>query len=736
MAALISRANSLIIAAFVAAFALLAILYFRYDAEVRDAQFWVDHTYRVEVHIKDLLIALDEAEGGQRAYLLTGRDEFLDPYAAARDRWGLLFSELKGLTADNPAEQQRLDGLSSLMQRRFEGLAQTIEARRGRGLEAAMALAIANNGRQISLHIRDILNLMLASENDLLSQRYVIVRQNHATTVILMIVGGLVAALLLALGGWLVRRTERERRRAEAAVRDAAAQLRLSFDSLSQGIAVFDNDLCLANWNQCLQSLLGLKPELLVRGASYAEIVHALRRENDFLETPGEVAETITAPGHAAPVVFRRQWEGDRSFELRRTLLPGGGFAITVTDITLQVRAEELQRNTQKMRALGELTGGVAHDFNNLLTVIGGNLDLLQHNQTLDADARRYVASALRGVSRGSSLTQHLLAFGRRSPLAPIPIDLNRLTSEMTNGMLRRALGERVDLKLVESAGLWPAYADPAQLENALLNLAINARDAMPDGGKLTIETANVTFDERYASENEEVTPGQYVMVAVSDTGSGMPPDVVARAFEPFYTTKEEGKGSGLGLAMVHGFAKQSRGHIKLYSEVGNGTTVKLYLPRSQHNAVEQPQAPIHMPRGDATVLVVEDDPDVRRVAVAQLMDLGYRVFEAGDAEAGLKIFSARGDIDLLLTDVVLPGRLRGRELADLVRRVSPHTAILFMSGYTENAIVHDGKLDEGTLLLQKPFRREELAKKVALALNLGEAQAETDNIVRLPPPR
>jgi CheY-like chemotaxis protein len=286
----------------------------------------------------------------------------------------------------------------------------------------------------------------------------------------------------------------------------------------------------------------------------------------------------------------------------------------------------------------------------------------------------------------------------------------------------------------VESAGLWPAFADPAQVENAILNLAINARDAMEEGGKLTIETANVTLDQQYADQNDEVSPGQYVMVAVSDTGKGMAAGVIDRAFEPFFTTKEEGRGSGLGLAMVHGFAKQSKGHVKIYSEVGSGTSVKLYLPRSQRDVVDETLAPAHLPRGTATVLVVEDDTDVRRIAVAQLTDLGYLVLDAADAEAGLKVFTDTGNIDLLLTDVVLPGRLRGRDLADLVRRASPTTKILFMSGYTENAIVHDGKLDEGTLLLSKPFRREDLAKKVALALNLGDAQKPDDNVVRLTP--
>jgi signal transduction histidine kinase/CheY-like chemotaxis protein len=734
MAQLATKANSLIIAAFVLVFGVIAMLYAQYDSEVRDAQEWVDHTYTVQAHIKDLRVAMDEAETGQRGYLLTGRDEFLAPYNAARDRSALLYGELKNLTADNPVEQDRLTKLSPLMQQKLALIAASIEGRKSAAPNTVPDTSELDRGRVVMADIRDLLAAMTTTETELLRQRLATVAAGRVRTTILVSVGAALALLLLVLGGLLLRRAARDRRRSEQAVRDAANQLRLSFDSLSQGIAVFDAKRALANWNQCFVSLLQLPAELARRGVAYATIATALAADGEFLETEAQLEAGGSAPSSGGPVVFQRARPGNRAFELRRTMLPAGGFAVTFTDITNQIRAAEVQRNSQKMQTLGELTGGVAHDFNNLLTVIAGNLDLLQNKKWLDADAQRYVAGALRGVDRGTSLTQHLLAFGRRQPLAPKPIDVNRLAAEMTSGMLRRSLGERIDIKIVESAGLWPAYADPAQVENAILNLAINARDAMPEGGKLTIETANVTLDEQYAEQNDEVTPGQYVMIAVSDAGEGMAPNVVARAFEPFFTTKEEGKGSGLGLAMVHGFAKQSKGHVKIYSEVGSGTSVKLYLPRSQRAVTEDTQAPASLPRGTATVLVVEDDTDVRRIAVAQLTDLGYRVLDAADAEAGLKIFTDAGNIDLLLTDVVLPGRLRGRDLADIVRRASPVTKILFMSGYTENAIVHDGKLDEGTLLLSKPFRREDLAKKVAVALDLDRAEPQGDNVVRLSP--
>jgi signal transduction histidine kinase/ActR/RegA family two-component response regulator len=733
MAQLATKANSLIIAAFVLIFGVIALLYTQYASEVAGAEAWVDHTYTVQAHIKDLRIAMDEAEAGQRGYLLTGRAEFLEPYNAARDRSALLYAELKNLTVDNPAEQVRLDKLSPLMQQKLALIAASIQARKT-ATNAAPDMAELDRGRGIMSEIQAALAAMTVTETELLHVRLAKVAAVRMRTAVLVSCGAAASLLLLIVGAFLLRRAARDRRRADQAVRDAASQLRLSFDSLSQGIAVFDASRLLINWNQCFVSLLGLSPALVVRGATYASIAKVLGESGEFLESEAQIEAGLTAPGNAGPVVFQRARPDNRTFELRRTVLPAGGFTVTFTDITNQMRAAEVQRNSQKMQTLGELTGGVAHDFNNLLTVIAGNLDLLQNKKTLDADAQRYVAGALRGVDRGTSLTQHLLAFGRRQPLAPKPIDINRLAAEMTSGMLRRSLGERIDIKIVESAGLWPAYADPAQVENAILNLAINARDAMPDGGKLTIETANVTLDEQYAEQNEEVTAGQYVMIAVSDTGKGMAPEIVARAFEPFFTTKEEGRGSGLGLAMVHGFAKQSKGHVKIYSEAGNGTSVKLYLPRSQRAVIEDTQSPASLPRGNATVLVVEDDTDVRRIAVAQLTDLGYHVLDAADAEAGLKIFTETGAIDLLLTDVVLPGRLRGRDLADLVRRASPMTKILFMSGYTENAIVHDGKLDEGTLLLSKPFRREDLAKKVAVALHLDIDQRQSDNVVQLSP--
>jgi CheY-like chemotaxis protein len=323
------------------------------------------------------------------------------------------------------------------------------------------------------------------------------------------------------------------------------------------------------------------------------------------------------------------------------------------------------------------------------------------------------------GATRGAGLTQQLLAFARKQTLMPVPIDLSAMLPDMVN-LLRRTLGEHIEVRTVGAAGLWPAMADPAQVESALLNLSLNARDAMSSGGHLTIEVANKVLDADYARQHVEVTPGDYVMLAVSDTGIGMPPDILARAFEPFFSTKDDGRGTGLGLAMVHGFVKQSGGHIKIYSEVGEGTTVRLYPPRAVGAVVPvlRSGAPADLPRGSATILVVEDEPAVRDACVAILRDLGYRVLEAGDGLEALRVFGENdGKVDLLLTDVVLTGRMKGNEVASRLKEIRPELHVLFMSGYTENAIVHHGRLDDGVQLIGKPFHREQIARKVAEVL-------------------
>ncbi len=395
--------------------------------------------------------------------------------------------------------------------------------------------------------------------------------------------------------------------------------------------------------------------------------------------------------------------------------------ARVAAEIASRRQAETALHHAQKLETIGKLTGGVAHDFNNLLQVVSGNLQLLTKDVAGNARAERRVANALAGVARGSKLTSQLLAFGRRQPLQPHPIDVGRLVTGMED-MLHRALGDGIEVKLTISPGLWHAFVDPPQLENALLNLAINARDAMNDSGRLEICCADAYLDAAYARTRHDVAAGQYVMVEVADTGSGMTPEVLAQAFEPFFTTKPPGKGTGLGLSMVYGFINQSGGHVRICSEVGQGTTIRLYLPRT-----DQPVEPAEPPRsaerhiaagGGRIILVVDDEDEVRDTAVELLIELGYRVLKARDATAAAAILDSGAPIDLLFTDVVMPGPLDSRELVRRAQTRLPHIAVLFTSGYADDVMVDPGQLAHEIRLLPKPYTRDVLADAVRSALH------------------
>jgi two-component system NtrC family sensor kinase len=381
--------------------------------------------------------------------------------------------------------------------------------------------------------------------------------------------------------------------------------------------------------------------------------------------------------------------------------------------------AEQALRQSQKMEAVGQLTGGVAHDFNNLLTIIIGNLGIAKRG-VVEARAERALNNALVGAERAAQLTQRLLAFSRRQPLNPRVLDVDKLIVSISD-LLARTLGENIKLEAIGAAGLWKVEVDASELESTLLNLALNARDAMPEGGKLTIETSNAYLDDEYCRQHEGLTPGQYVLIAVTDSGAGMSAETIDRAFEPFFTTKEAGKGTGLGLSQVYGFMKQSDGHVRIYSEPGEGTTIKLYLPRRYGDeAALSGDDDIGSERGRGeTILIVEDDDGVRQYASEILRDLNYQIIEAKDSAAALRLLDADKKFDLLLTDVVLPGK-NGRELATEVENRRPRTKVIFMTGYSRNAIVHHGRLDPGTELIQKPLVERVLARKIRQVLDGG----------------
>ncbi|MHC2331762.1 hybrid sensor histidine kinase/response regulator [Bradyrhizobium sp. USDA 4454] len=514
-----------------------------------------------------------------------------------------------------------------------------------------------------------------------------------------------------------------ERKAAETKLRESEEQFRLLVQSVTDyAIFMLDTSGHVASWNAGAQHIKGYAPEEIIG-----------RHFSDFYTEADRVAGLPLIGLETAARDGRWEHEGQRVRKdgtvfwahvvidaIRDDTGELLGFAKVTRDITERREAEAALRaaqasmiRSQKLEAIGQLTGGVAHDFNNLLQVISGNLQLLSKDIAGNARAETRVQSALAGVARGSKLASQLLAFARRQPLEPRVVNAGRLIQNMDE-MLRRAIGGEIEVETVVAGGLWNSLVDPDQLENAILNLAINARDAMNGEGRLTIEASNAFLDDEYVRQHDELSAGQYVMIAVTDTGVGIPPDILERVYEPFFTTKTEDKGTGLGLAMVYGFLKQSGGHVKIYSEVGAGTTVKLYFPRAVAREDTLVGAPAGEVRGgEETVLVVEDDDEVREVAVSMLTELGYRVVKARDAASALVVIDSGIPIDLVFTDVMMPGSVRSPDLARKAKDRLPNVAVLFTSGYTQNAIVHGGRLDPGVELLAKPYTREALARKI-----------------------
>ena len=584
----------------------------------QEAFVWVRHTLEVENQVSLVLSRLQDAETGERGYLLADRNPaFLEPYQAAVANSRTDLQRLARLVEDSPSQSARVQELTRIALTREDLLASAITRfNRGDALPANHFL----QGKELMDQLRAIVLAIKAEEDRLLAERTAAADRYALYVVVTLLI---MAVLVVVLGLF----------------------------------AFLDNRRKLADAIAARNALEAANQRLVAEAAS---------RES----------------------------------------------------------AEAQVRQMQKVEAIGQLTGGIAHDFNNMLAVVIGSLDLArQRLETGDtARATRNVGAAMEGAQRAAQLTARLLAFSRQQPLSPQPLDVNRLVAGMSE-LIARTIGEQVRVETVLAGGLWRAFADPGQLENVILNLCVNARDAMAaqGGGRLTIETANAHLDDDYSESHADVIAGQYVMVSLTDTGTGMPPEVVERAFDPFFTTKAPGEGTGLGLSQVHGFVKQSRGHVKIYSEPDTGTTVKVYLPRVTAGAAALPgedAQPAEVPRGQGeTILVVEDEERVRQVSVEALRSLGYRVEAAGSAAEALAVLDGGAVPDLLFTDVVMPD-MNGRQLAEKAGETRPGLKVLFTTGYTRNAIVLNGMLDADVAFIAKPFTVEQIARKVRRVLD------------------
>jgi signal transduction histidine kinase/DNA-binding response OmpR family regulator len=712
----ILTANRLVLLAAVPLFLVLATIAYitvQFAANENAAQRRVAHTYQVIGSLRQVLVDAQDAETGQRGFLLTQQQGFLTPYQSATGRIDRDLVRFRQLTADNPDQQRRADALVALIRERFSALDMSLKASVGAKPSPDLVKALeAGKARMDALRVE--IASGMAAEQALLPVRSR-QRDEQQRYEIAFAVGVAVLALgVLLIAASMLVRNNLSLARAERARADDAAILQATVDTVRDGVAYFTAEGVLRAFNGNFFRLLDLPDSLARQRETRLSDLQAIEasRPQQILAPPAEGAEGVEGRGaldtHHIPVA-------GRELDVYRAHVATGGFLIVVMDVTARMRAEGIVRQSQKMESIGHLTGGVAHDFNNLLQIISANLDLAVTSDEVKGNAilGQRLQNAMGAVSRGSRLTGQLLAFARRQALEPRSVDLARVIHAMTD-MLRRTLGEQIEVEAVIAGGLWNTLADPNQIENAILNLAINARDAMPDGGKLTLEAANAHLDDAYAALQGDVTPGQYVMLAVSDTGGGMTSETMNRAFEPFFTTKAEGKGTGLGLAQVYGFVKQSGGHIKIYSEMGEGTTVKIYLPRTRRPQDAADSASRQVAQGGSErILVVEDDEGVRAAVIDTLTDLGYAVQRAENAEGALKLLEGGVRVDLLFTDVVMPGPITTRELARRALEIDPGLKILYTSGYTQNAIVHNGRLDDDAFLLSKPYRRDELARKL-----------------------
>ncbi|MCW5770232.1 MAG: CHASE3 domain-containing protein [Rhodospirillaceae bacterium] len=723
------------------------------------AQDDVERTLTILREIERLVSIAKDAEIGQRGFLITGDDVYLARYRSAVQALPSAVARLRDLMSDSPEQMRRMVNVDELQRTGMRLLALNIEARRSGGAGAIDTGRLAQ-GKSILDGLRAEAGRIADDESKLLRERDEAASRRATYTVVALGLGALVSVGLIVFIFLRLEREAMRRRRAEAGLRDANAGLETRIAARTQDLQreVAERrdteELMRAIVEEAPFAVIGLAPDrkvMLWNGAA----------ERIFGYAAGEVIGKpypLVPPGGEAEFddIIRRTSAGERlnAYAVQRRHKSGrlveitfGGAPLYHQDGTLRgmvfllqdvtgIRSTERQlRQAQRMEAVGQLTGGIAHDFNNILSVVVGNLDLLADRLPERGKERDLADASLKGALRGAELVQRLLAFARRQPLAPRPIDLNERLPGLT-ALLQRVLGEAIQVKTSPGSGLWPAVADPAMMEDALLNLAINARDAMPAGGTLTIETGNATLDGAYAAANPEVAPGDYVMIAVSDTGCGMPPEVIERAFEPFFTTKDVGKGSGLGLSMVYGFVKQSAGHVKIYSEVGHGTSIKLYLPRAAAAAeaarIESAQPEPPLPRGSGRIRVVEDHPGVRDAAARMLVELGYRVQTVASGPAALSWLDKGEPVDLLFTDIVMPEGMNGRELAAEAQRRRPGLRCLFTTGYAEAAVQNGHGLGIDAHLIGKPYRKAELARMLRRSIEgrgNGQSNGNGDGI-------
>jgi len=681
---------------------------------------WVRQSRDIIDDTQTLYSALQELESDQRGYMLGGDPRTLTTFDSSRAAVPAALQRLRAMVAANPAQVARVDRLSIAARQRVAISEMRVElVREGRRAEA-MKIS-PSSGQNAMDRIRAEVTEITRDENVLLAKRRADANRDELIGFITALAVSAVAVIGLGFLVVSMALTNRrlaheigERMAAENAQRESEARYRAIFANTADLLSLVDigadGVFRMAEVNPAYEratasSTLQLRGLDLRYLSPEAEVLIGYMKAVVASGQPSFTRDRVTINGQ------RRVWES--------ILVPvrnGAGIIDRVLgssrDVTERENAQDQLRRAQRMEAVGHLTGGVAHDFNNLLQVIRGNLELLAGLVETNEAASQRVKNALHGANRAAQLTRQLLAFARRQPLEPKVVNLGRMVGDMAE-MLRRTLGESIEVETILAGGLWNTLCDPAQVESAILNLAINARDAMSKGGRLTIEISNAALDEAYA-HTAEVDAGQYVLLAVSDTGFGMDAETLSRVFEPFFTTKSEEKGTGLGLSMVYGFVKQSNGAVQIYSEPGQGTTVKIYLPRSRERepAYSAPVTGTLLGRSEV-ILVVEDDDMVRASAVSMLRDLGYACVHASHGDEALEMIQSGIKFDLLFTDVIMPGKVKSRDLANEAQKLRPGLPVLFTSGYTENAIVHHGRLDEGVQLLSKPYSRDDLARKI-----------------------